>query len=94
MVQGLLEAVGPELASKLGRPVYSNTVVAEVSEYMQERWGRTRAANGPSRNVTYQHAIITITRYGFREDTKVAAFTGDNPSSLAGLAMKPGDIGN
>ena len=39
MVQGLLEAVGPELASKLGRPVYSNTVVAEVSEYMQERWG-------------------------------------------------------
>ena len=40
--------VGPELAAKLGRPVYSNTVVAEVSEYMQERSGRTRASNGPS----------------------------------------------
>ena len=92
MVQGLLDAVGPELASKLGRPVYSNTVVAEVSEYMQERWGRTRASNGPSRRLTYLHTMIT--RYGFREDTKVAAFTGDNPSSLAGLAMKPGDIGN
>ena len=42
--------------------------------------------------LTYLHTMIT--RYGFREDTKVAAFTGDSPSSLAGLAMKPGDIGN
>ena len=33
----LLEAVGPDLASKLGSPVETNTVVGRVSEYMQER---------------------------------------------------------
>ena len=33
----LLEAVGPDLSSKLGTPVESNTVVGRVSEYMQER---------------------------------------------------------
>ena len=36
---------------------------------------------------------MTLCRYGFREDCIIAAFTGDNPSSLAGLALKPGDIG-
>jgi len=66
--QSLLEAVGPDLASKLGTPVSGNTVVGSVSEYMQER-------------------------YGFSASCVVAVFTGDNPSSLAGLAMRPGDIG-
>ena len=33
----LLEAVGPDMSSKLGTPVESNTVVGRVSEYMQER---------------------------------------------------------
>jgi len=64
----LLDAVGCDLAEKLGIPVSSNSIVGTVSEYMQER-------------------------YGFREDCIIAAFTGDNPSSLAGLALKPGDIG-
>ena len=32
-------------------------------------------------------------RYGFHPSCVVAAFTGDNPSSLAGLAMREGDIG-
>jgi len=32
-------------------------------------------------------------RYGFSPDCSVVAFTGDNPSSLAGLAMRPGDVG-
>jgi len=32
-------------------------------------------------------------RYGFDPECVVGAFTGDNPSSLAGLAMKEGDIG-
>jgi len=32
-------------------------------------------------------------RYGFQEQCIVGAFTGDNPSSLAGLGMQEGDIG-
>ena len=55
MVQGLLDAVGPEMAAKLGRPVYSNTVVAEVSEYMQERSGRTRTSNFVKIDVSITH---------------------------------------
>ena len=37
--------------------------------------------------------ISSNIRYGFSDKCVVSAFTGDNPSSLAGLAMKPGDIG-
>lgn len=33
-----------------------------------------------------------VQRHGFRPDCKVVAFTGDNPSSLAGLRMRPGDV--
>ena len=32
-------------------------------------------------------------RYGFRSDCRVSAFTGDNPSSLAGLGLRHADIG-
>jgi sugar (pentulose or hexulose) kinase len=32
-------------------------------------------------------------RYGFPEECKVVAFTGDNCSSLAGLGLGEGDIG-
>ncbi len=32
-------------------------------------------------------------RYDFSPECKVVAFTGDNPSSLAALKMRPGDIG-
>ena len=32
-------------------------------------------------------------RYGFPPSCIVGAFTGDNPSSLAGLGMKEGDLG-
>eukprot|EP00092_Neocalanus_flemingeri_P014859 GFUD01016044.1.p1 GENE.GFUD01016044.1~~GFUD01016044.1.p1 ORF type:complete len:541 (+),score=138.72 GFUD01016044.1:243-1865(+) len=66
--QDLLDAVGPDLASKLGVPISSSTVVGTMSTYMQDR-------------------------YGFDPECVVGAFTGDNPSSLAGLAMKEGDIG-
>ena len=34
-----------------------------------------------------------VERYGFLPECVVGAFTGDNPSSLAGLAIKQGDIG-
>ena len=34
-----------------------------------------------------------VERYGFLPECLVGAFTGDNPSSLAGLAIKQGDIG-
>uniref|UniRef100_A0A8C8ID59 Xylulose kinase n=1 Tax=Oncorhynchus tshawytscha TaxID=74940 RepID=A0A8C8ID59_ONCTS len=35
-----------------------------------------------------------VTRYGFPEDCKVVAFTGDNPGSLAGMRLQEGDIAN
>ena len=31
-------------------------------------------------------------RFGFDENCKVIAFTGDNPSSLAGMRLREGDI--
>lgn len=34
-----------------------------------------------------------IKRYGFRSDCQVTAFTGDNPSALAGLRLKAGWVG-
>merc|ERR1719153_160091 len=64
----ILEAVGPDLAAKLGVPISTSTVVGNMSTYMQER-------------------------YGFDPECVVGAFIGDNPSSLAGLAMREGDIG-
>ena len=33
-----------------------------------------------------------VERYGFRADCGVVAFTGDNPASLAGLRVRPGDL--
>ncbi|XP_053321981.1 xylulose kinase [Spea bombifrons] len=33
-----------------------------------------------------------IQRYGFRDDCRVVAFTGDNPASLAGMRLEEGDI--
>ncbi|CAG0890373.1 unnamed protein product [Cyprideis torosa] len=33
-----------------------------------------------------------VERYGFDEGCKVVAFTGDNPSSLAALCLRPGDV--
>lgn len=62
-----LEACAPNLASKLGDPVPSKTVIGNVSSYL-------------------------VSKYGFSEDCKVVAFTGDNPASLAGLAPREGDI--
>ena len=34
-----------------------------------------------------------VERYGFSEACAVSAFTGDNQASLAGLRMRPGDLG-
>ena len=31
-------------------------------------------------------------RYGFQRDCFVTAFTGDNPSSLAGMRLRKGDV--
>ncbi len=33
-----------------------------------------------------------MARYGFSPSCKVVAFTGDNPSSLAGMRLEQGDI--
>ncbi len=32
-------------------------------------------------------------RFGFSESCRVVAFTGDNPSSMAGMRMRQGDVG-
>ena len=33
-----------------------------------------------------------VEEYGFNEDCKVVAFTGDNPASLAGMRLEQGDV--
>ncbi|XP_071043346.1 xylulose kinase isoform X2 [Parasteatoda tepidariorum] len=46
----------------------------------------------PSCTVLGSISSYFVDRYGFSEECKVVAFTGDNPASLAGTQMKKGDI--
>ncbi|ESO90173.1 hypothetical protein LOTGIDRAFT_123862 [Lottia gigantea] len=46
----------------------------------------------PSRTVVGKISRYYVDRYGFNIDCLITAFTGDNPSSLAGIAPKQGDI--
>ena len=63
-----LEATAPELARRLGSPVFSGSVLGPPSPYMRDR-------------------------FGLPAEARVVAFTGDNPSSLAGMGMTEGDVG-
>uniref|UniRef100_A0A8B9HXR2 Xylulose kinase n=1 Tax=Astyanax mexicanus TaxID=7994 RepID=A0A8B9HXR2_ASTMX len=46
----------------------------------------------PSTAVLGSVSPYFIERFGFPEDCKVVAFTGDNPGSLAGMRLQEGDI--
>lgn len=46
----------------------------------------------PSQTVVGQLSNYFCDKYGFPDDCKVVAFTGDNPSSLAGLSPRVGDV--
>ncbi|XP_072288468.1 xylulose kinase [Eucyclogobius newberryi] len=50
------------------------------------------AAPVPSSSVLGPVCSYLVTRFGFSERCSVVAFTGDNPASLAGMRLKPGDI--
>jgi len=47
----------------------------------------------PTSSVLGNVSDYMVERYGFDADCRVVAFTGDNPSSLAGLEMRRGEIG-
>ncbi|KAL1132446.1 hypothetical protein AAG570_010401 [Ranatra chinensis] len=46
----------------------------------------------PSQTVLGKISDYYVERFGFNEDCNVVAFTGDNPSSLAGICLKEQDI--
>lgn len=46
----------------------------------------------PSTAVLGSVSYYYVSRYGFSEDCRVVAFTGDNPGSLAGMRLKEGDV--
>ncbi|KAG1682898.1 Xylulose kinase [Nymphon striatum] len=46
----------------------------------------------PSSSIIGDISPYFVERYGFPEDCDVIAFTGDNPSSLAGMRLQEGDI--
>ncbi|XP_052805355.1 xylulose kinase-like [Mya arenaria] len=46
----------------------------------------------PANTVVGSVSQYLVSKYGFRADCKVIAFTGDNPASLAGLAPSEGDV--
>ncbi|XP_055363673.1 xylulose kinase isoform X2 [Betta splendens] len=46
----------------------------------------------PSTSVLGSVSSYFVDRYGFSESCRVVAFTGDNPASLAGMRLQPGDI--
>lgn len=53
---------------------------------------RLLGAPVPSTSVLGPVCSYFIRRYGFCENCSVVAFTGDNPASLAGMRLQPGDI--
>uniref|UniRef100_A0A3Q3XMF2 Xylulose kinase n=1 Tax=Mola mola TaxID=94237 RepID=A0A3Q3XMF2_MOLML len=46
----------------------------------------------PSTSILGPVSSYFVRRYGFSEDCRVVAFTGDNPASLAGMRLQQGDI--
>lgn len=46
----------------------------------------------PSGEVLGTVSPYFVDRYGFPSDCSVVAFTGDNPATLAGLQLRPGDL--
>lgn len=46
----------------------------------------------PSETIVGNVSNYFVERYGFSPDCKVIAFTGDNPSSFAAMALGPSDI--
>eukprot|EP01119_Soliformovum_irregulare_P022612 TRINITY_DN7786_c0_g1_i2.p1 TRINITY_DN7786_c0_g1~~TRINITY_DN7786_c0_g1_i2.p1 ORF type:complete len:530 (-),score=144.35 TRINITY_DN7786_c0_g1_i2:80-1450(-) len=62
----ILEWAAPDLASKLGDPIASSTIVGKIHRYFVER-------------------------YDFDPQCEIVAWTGDNPSSVAGLRLREGD---
>ncbi|XP_029955070.1 xylulose kinase isoform X2 [Salarias fasciatus] len=46
----------------------------------------------PSSSVLGPVSPYFVQRFGFSESCSVVAFTGDNPASLAGMRLQPGDI--
>ncbi|CAG05334.1 unnamed protein product, partial [Tetraodon nigroviridis] len=46
----------------------------------------------PSTSVLGRISTYFVHRYGFSESCSVVAFTGDNPASLAGMRLHPGDL--
>ncbi|KAM9839331.1 xylulose kinase isoform 2-T2 [Aulostomus maculatus] len=53
---------------------------------------RLLGAPQPSSSVLGPVASYFVRRYSFSESCKVIAFTGDNPASLAGMKLQPGDL--
>ncbi|KAM4606083.1 xylulose kinase isoform 2-T2 [Polymixia lowei] len=46
----------------------------------------------PSTSILGSVSSYYVSRYGFSDDCRVVAFTGDNPASLAGMRLQEGDI--
>ncbi|XP_022529597.2 xylulose kinase isoform X2 [Astyanax mexicanus] len=61
-----------------------NATVPQLAEKLKEP--------KPSTAVLGSVSPYFIERFGFPEDCKVVAFTGDNPGSLAGMRLQEGDI--
>uniref|UniRef100_A0A3Q3QT43 Xylulose kinase n=1 Tax=Monopterus albus TaxID=43700 RepID=A0A3Q3QT43_MONAL len=54
--------------------------------------GRLLGAPLPSTSVLGPISSYFVHRYSFSESCRVVAFTGDNPASLAGMSLQPGDV--
>ncbi|XP_054478907.1 xylulose kinase [Anoplopoma fimbria] len=53
---------------------------------------RLLGAPVPSTSVLGPVSSYWVQRFGFSEDCRVVAFTGDNPASLAGMRLQQGDV--
>lgn len=83
------------------RPAKSNTEpdgtrrewMTEALEYCGEGLAAKLGDPVPSQTVLDRPISPYFTRYGFSSTCRVVAATGDNPSSLAGLYVREGDVG-
>jgi len=67
---------------------WNQTILDGIGKNLRERLGQPVNSNttiGPI-------ASYFVERYGFSKDCQVVAFTGDNPSSLAGMRLSLGDL--
>uniref|UniRef100_A0A8C5PM27 Xylulose kinase n=1 Tax=Leptobrachium leishanense TaxID=445787 RepID=A0A8C5PM27_9ANUR len=72
----------------ISKKLWSEDCLNACAPDLQEKLGSAVPTSSILGPVSSYH----VQRFGFRDDCYIAAFTGDNPASLAGMRLEEGDI--